>query len=140
MNTITRNCLLGLLSALTLSACVPLAKTDAKYLKLTSNPKSKIIHSLEDFDKKAKNGILARLDPVILKSFRDKLLFRNGGLASAETSSISQALSRRHYYRVMGFFGMAGVYVEGDRQGFECESQGSCSPRSGWICTPNCAQ
>jgi hypothetical protein len=101
----------------------------------------RLIRSMENWRDYARNADsqdhpLRRLRPEEVREFTDSLVFRNGGLASANVGILQERLTYREYQSVLAEFGM-DLALSQDYQGYRC-ANGTCVEDSGYLCTDKC--
>lgn len=122
---------------------VPTADNASQWRDLLAGDDTRIIRSPEDWeqamaDDSRRNAILPGCDAATVKAFGDTLVFRDGGLASANGEAIADKLTFMEYIDVWGNFGM-GEAMATEHMGEKCDGMHNWVAASIWYtCTPNC--
>lgn len=120
-----------------------LASTEAEWKAMMQSKRTDIIRSLEDWKAyvgkttKEAGHPLAAVDKATVKTFTDRLVFRNGGLAGASYEMLEGKLTEKQFDTLWAAFGMSPKLLM-DYKGSWCSSRATCSARTGSICTSNC--
>jgi hypothetical protein len=122
---------------------VPTADTEAEWRALLDGDDPRVIRSHEDWDRAIsdedrRNAILPGCDDETVRAFSEKLVFRNGGLASADASMLGDKLLYRDYKAVWNNFGI-GSGLMTDYEGKACNGAHTCvGSKLTDVCTSNC--
>jgi len=116
-----------------------LPKTEKEWLALLASDKKGIVRTAKDWDAlvKSKKNPLARLPKRAVETFTKSLMFKKGGLAHADYSSIADKLTYPEFKKVWEAFGLS-MSVFADYDGYKCVSRGDCESWNQHICTSNC--
>jgi hypothetical protein len=115
-----------------------LATTAEQYDALGQNPKSPIIHSLDEWRGVLKNegseAVLPRCDASVVDAFTSGLKFGRGRLAHSNYSMIVDRLSHLEFIELLGRFGLSlELFSLWDNE--NCVS-GICESNPNFMCDP----
>jgi hypothetical protein len=114
-------------------------KTDEEWEAMLASSRRGFVRTAKQWEAllKSKKNPLTGVPKKAVDQFTKSLLFKEGGLAHADYSSIVDRLSYPRFKRVWESFGLS-MSLFADHEGYKCVAQGDCESWNNHICTSNC--